>query len=73
LPSRIEGDRALFNPYGIMLVNPAKHPHVKAEWGQAFIDWMLSAEGQNAIGAYLIEGQTLFVPNAPAAALKKAG
>jgi tungstate transport system substrate-binding protein len=60
----IEGDQRLFNQYGIILVNPAKHPNVKKELGQAFIDWILSDEGQNAIRAYKIEGQQLFFPNA---------
>lgn len=69
----IEGDQRLFNQYGIMLVNPQKHPKVKADLGQAFIDWILSAEGQNAIRAYRIEGQQLFFPNAETAAQKKAG
>jgi len=60
----IEGDQRLFNQYGIILVNPAKHPNVKKELGQAFIDWILSDDGQNAIRAYKIEGQQLFFPNA---------
>jgi tungstate transport system substrate-binding protein len=60
----IEGDRRLFNQYGIILVNPEKHPSVKKEAGQAFIDWMVSSEGQEAIAAYKIEGQQLFFPNA---------
>ena len=60
----VEGDRALFNQYGIMLVNPEKHPHVKAAEGQAFVDWMVSAEGQTAISGYEIDGQQLFFPNA---------
>jgi tungstate transport system substrate-binding protein len=66
----VEGDTKLFNQYGIMLVNPAKHAHVKKELGQAFIDWVTSAEGQSAIAAYKIEGQQLFFPNY--VALKKA-
>jgi tungstate transport system substrate-binding protein len=66
----VEGDAKLFNQYGIMLVNPAKHAHVKKELGQAFIDWLTSAEGQSAIAAYKIEGQQLFFPNY--IALKKA-
>jgi tungstate transport system substrate-binding protein len=70
----VEGDKRLFNQYGIMLVNPEKHPSVKKELGQAFIDWILSAEGQNAIKGYRIEGQQLFFPNADAAQMnKKAG
>jgi tungstate transport system substrate-binding protein len=60
----VEGDRRLFNQYGVMLVNPAKHPHVKKAMGQAFIDWLLSTEGQRAIGDYRINGQQLFFPNA---------
>jgi tungstate transport system substrate-binding protein len=60
----VEGDKRLFNQYGVMLVNPAKHPHVKVELGQAFIDWLISAEGQKAIADYKIEGQQLFFPNA---------
>jgi tungstate transport system substrate-binding protein len=59
----LEGDPILFNPYGVILVNKAKHPHVKAEMGQAFIDWLVSAEGQKAIGDFKIEGQPLFMPN----------
>jgi tungstate transport system substrate-binding protein len=60
----VEGDKRLFNQYGIILVNPAKHAHVKKDLGQAFIDWVVSAEGQNAIRAYKIQGQQLFFPNA---------
>ncbi|HEX2120086.1 MAG TPA: substrate-binding domain-containing protein [Thermoanaerobaculia bacterium] len=60
----IEGDNRLFNQYGIILVSPAKHPHVKQELGQAFIDWIVSAEGQQAIADYTINGQQLFFPNA---------
>src|SRR5262245_19394230 len=60
----IQGDIRLFNQYGVMLVNPAKHPHVKKELGQAFIDWLVSAAGQKAIADYKIEGQQLFFPNA---------
>jgi tungstate transport system substrate-binding protein len=62
----VEGDRRLFNQYGIILVNPAKHAHVKRELGQAFIDWILSPEGQKAIADYKIDGQQLFFPNAGA-------
>jgi tungstate transport system substrate-binding protein len=69
----VEGDKQLFNQYGIMLVNPAKHPSVKKELGQAFIDWVLSAEGQNAIRSYKINGQQLFYPNADPAQMRKAG
>jgi tungstate transport system substrate-binding protein len=60
----VEGDPRLFNQYGIILVNPEKHPHVKAELGQTFIDWVLSDEGQEAIGAFQINGQQAFFPNA---------
>lgn len=60
----VEGDRRLFNQYGIMLVNPQKHPSVKQEAGQAFIDWVVSAEGQKAIADYKIGGEQLFFPNA---------
>jgi len=60
----IQGDKRLFNQYGVMLVNPAKHPHVKKELGQAFIDWLVSTAGQKAIADYKIEGQQLFFPNA---------
>jgi tungstate transport system substrate-binding protein len=60
----VEGDKRLLNQYGVMLVNPAKHPHVKAALGQQFIDWLVSAEGQKAIADYKIGGQQLFFPNA---------
>jgi tungstate transport system substrate-binding protein len=60
----LEGDPKLFNQYGIILVNPEKYPHVKAEAGQTFIDWVLSAEGQKLIGDYTIEGQQAFFPDA---------
>jgi tungstate transport system substrate-binding protein len=60
----VEGDRRLFNQYGVMLVNPAKHAHVKAADGQAFIDWLVSTEGQKAIAEYKIGGEQLFFPNA---------
>jgi tungstate transport system substrate-binding protein len=60
----LQGDPDLFNQYGIMLVNPEKHPHVKADAGQAFIDWILGAEGQNAIAAYQLGGKQLFFGNA---------
>jgi tungstate transport system substrate-binding protein len=69
----LEGDDKLFNQYGIILVNPAKHPNVKKELGQAFIDWLLSAEGQNAIRSYRIEGQQLFFPNAQGVKLEQTG
>jgi len=60
----VEGDRRLMNQYGVMLVDPEKHPNVKRADGQAFIDWVLSAEGQAAIAAYKIGGEQLFFPNA---------
>jgi tungstate transport system substrate-binding protein len=60
----VEGDKRLFNQYGVMLVNPAKHPNVKKELGQAFIDWLISPEGQKAIANYRINGEQLFYPNA---------
>jgi tungstate transport system substrate-binding protein len=60
----VEGDQRLFNQYGVMLVNPAKHPHVKAADGQAFVDWLVSPEGQRTIGEYKIDGEQLFFPNA---------
>lgn len=57
-----EGDPRLFNVYGVILVNPSRHPHVKAADGQAFIDWLTSAEGQRAIAGFLIDGQPVFFP-----------
>ena len=60
----VEGDPNLFNQYGVILVNPEKHPNVNAEAGQAFIDWILSNEGQAAIAGYRLDGQQLFFPNA---------
>jgi len=66
----VEGDTKLFNQYGIMLVNPAKHAHVKKDLGQQFIDWVTSAEGQAAIASYKVSGEQLFFPNY--VALKKA-
>jgi len=60
----VEGDQRLFNQYGVMLVNPAKHPNVKAALGQQFIDWLVSPEGQQVIANYKINGQQLFYPNA---------
>ena len=60
----VEGDKRLLNQYGVMLVNPEKHPSVKRADGQAFIDWLVSAEGQAAIAGYKIEGEQLFFPNA---------
>ena len=62
----IEGDTRLFNQYGVMLVNPAKHPHVKAVDGQKFVDWVVSAPGQAVIASYRIGGEQLFFPNAQA-------
>jgi tungstate transport system substrate-binding protein len=60
----VEGDRRLFNQYGVMVVNPAKYPHVKAALAQQFADWVVSAAGQDAIASYKINGQQLFFPNA---------
>ena len=60
----VEGDKRLFNQYGVMLVNPAKHPHVKAVDGQKFVDWVVSPAGQGAIASYKIGGEQLFFPNA---------
>jgi len=60
----VEGDKRLFNQYGVMLVNPAKCPSVKKDLGQQFIDWLMSTEGQKAIAGYKINGQQLFYPNA---------
>ena len=60
----VEGDKRMFNQYGVMLVNPAKHPNVKKELGQTFIDWLISPEGQKVIANYKIDGQQLFYPNA---------
>ena len=60
----VEGDTRLFNQYGVIVVNPAKHPHVKHELAQAFADWLVSAAGQAAIAAYRINGEQLFFPNA---------
>jgi tungstate transport system substrate-binding protein len=60
----VEGDQRLFNQYGVILVNPAKHPHVKKDTGQAFIDWVVSPQGQAAIAGYKIGGEQLFFPNA---------
>jgi tungstate transport system substrate-binding protein len=62
----VEGDRRLFNQYGVMLVNPDKFPHVKKQLGQAFVDWLVSPQGQAAIAGYTIDGQQLFFPNADA-------
>jgi tungstate transport system substrate-binding protein len=60
----VEGDKRLFNQYGVMLVNPAKCPSVKKELGQQFVDWLISLEGQRVIAGYKINGQQLFYPNA---------
>jgi tungstate transport system substrate-binding protein len=60
----VEGDKRLFNKYGVMLVNPEKYPTVKKEDGQAFVDWLISGEGQAAIAGYRIDGQQLFFPDA---------
>ena len=62
----VEGDKRLFNQYGVMLVNPAKHAHVKKDAGQRFIDWLVSPQGQAAIAGYKIGGEQLFFPNAGA-------
>jgi tungstate transport system substrate-binding protein len=63
----VEGDQRLFNQYGVMLVNPAKHPHVKKELGQRFVDWLISADGQKTIADYKINGKQLFFPDAKGA------
>ena len=60
----VEGDKRLFNQYGVMLVNPAKYPTVKKDLGQTFVDWLISPEGQAAIAGYKIGGQQLFFPDA---------
>jgi tungstate transport system substrate-binding protein len=62
----VEGDTRLFNQYGVIVVNPAKHPHTKTALAQAFADWVVSAPGQATIAAYKIGGEQLFFPNAPA-------
>ena len=62
-----EGDKRLFNPYGVVLVDPKKHPHTKVKNGQAFINWLISDAGQRAIAAYDINGQQAFFPNVKAA------
>lgn len=61
----VEGDPQLFNQYGVILVNPERHEHVKVEQGQVFINWLISEEGQQAIGDYTLNGRQLFYPNAP--------
>jgi tungstate transport system substrate-binding protein len=60
----VEGDSKLFNQYGVMVVNPAKHPHVKSAEAQKFVDWVISPAGQNTIASYKIGGEQLFFPNA---------
>jgi len=60
----VEGDTRLFNQYGVIVVDPAKHPHVKRELAQAFADWVVSPPGQETIAGYKIGGQQLFFPNA---------
>src|SRR6185295_19025982 len=60
----VEGDKRLFNQYGVMLVNPEKHPNVKRAEGQMFVDWVVSPEGQKTIADYKIGGEQLFYPNA---------
>lgn len=60
----VEGDPKLFNQYGVILVNPEKHPNVKAKQGQAFVDWLTSKDGQAAIASYKVDGKQLFFPNA---------
>ena len=69
----VEGDQRLFNQYGVMLVNPAKHPHVKKELGKTFVDWLISPEGQQAIADYKIGGEQLFFPNASGAGARGCG
>ena len=59
----VEGDKRLFNQYGVILVSPEKHPTVKANLGQSFIDWLVSTDGQAAIEAYQVNGKQLFFPN----------
>ncbi|WP_245876491.1 substrate-binding domain-containing protein [Caldimonas caldifontis] len=63
----VEGDRRLVNQYGVMVVNPARHPHVKTELAQTFVDWLISDAGQSAIATYTIGGEPLFFPNAKTA------
>lgn len=60
----VEGDKRLFNQYGVIVVDPARHPHVKREWAQAFADWVVSPAGQASIASYQIGGEPLFFPNA---------
>jgi tungstate transport system substrate-binding protein len=61
----VEGDQRLFNQYGVIVVNPAKHPHVKVQLAQAFADWVLSPAGQQTVASYQVGGEPLFFPNAP--------
>ena len=60
----VQGDKRLFNQYGVILVNPVRQPHVRKVWGQAFVDWLISSEGQQTIAEYKINGEQLFFPNA---------
>jgi tungstate transport system substrate-binding protein len=60
----VEGDERLFNPYGVILVNEKKHPHVKTEQGRKFVDWLVSPAGQAAIADFKVNGEQLFKPNA---------
>jgi tungstate transport system substrate-binding protein len=60
----VEGDQRLFNQYGVILVNPARYPHVKAAEGQKFVEWLVGAQGQAAIASYKIGGEQVFFPNA---------
>ena len=60
----VQGDRNLFNPYGVILVNPANHAHVKKAEGLAFMNWLVSPEGQAAIASYKVGGEQLFFPSA---------
>jgi tungstate transport system substrate-binding protein len=69
----VESDPRLFNQYSVILVNPAKHKHVKQAEAVAFMDWLTSPEGQQAIADFKIEGQSLFYPNAKQAQLKATG
>jgi tungstate transport system substrate-binding protein len=69
----VEGDEALFNQYGVILVSPDKCPSVKADLGQQFVDWLISEKGQTAIGAYQVEGQQLFFPNAAPGEMTESG
>jgi tungstate transport system substrate-binding protein len=60
----VQGDQRLFNQYGVMVVNPDKHAHVKKDLAQSFVNWLVSPKGQASIGAYKIDGEALFFPNA---------